>query len=431
MTRRPNQRISVADLGRCELHPTKPLDQSGPEVSRVEWIPNRRILRDIPPGFRLAFRCIRGEDGQRRFVPDESLPTFLSRVSVSGLAILGRIRQLTVEERQTYRLMSFLFRWSCDARRSLQRRIRRREDLDLCLREREDGSQRDILPQSLELHGGARKWTPENLLQAGHRASQKLGEPDPPFERQVELGLLEAARSTPYKIEDLPAEEIQELIRFSLFGLNQGRPPRDAQVEERIEQRLIEAVQRHLDQSTDAFDRWMFRDFDNLVQQLAKRRTGGQIARESVRYVLFDLLWRSHRYVSDCVCLQMQALRLALPRLSSIERHRFGLWYEQQSWSGGLLPIMLHSRIGFVLPTLLDLEESPGDLTPVGVMLRALCLHAELVQNRREADVRRKRGQPGVMCEFSDDLYIPANTDDDDGEADEEDASDDWPSSWR
>lgn len=218
---------------------------------------------------------------------------------------------------------------------------------------------------------------------------------------------MEAARSTPHQIEDLPAEEIQNLIRLSLFGLNQGRPPRDAQIEERIEQRLIEAVQRHLDQSTDDFDQWMFCDFDNLVQQLANRRTGGQIPRESVRYVLFDLLWRSHRYVSACVCLQMQALRLALPKLSSIESHRFGLWFEQQPWLGELVPILLHSRIGYVFPTLLDLEESPGDLKPVGVMLRALCLHAELVQNRREADVRRKRGQPGVMCEFSDGLDIP------------------------
>ena len=146
MTRRPNQRLSVADLGRCESRLTESQDQSGLGVSRVEWIPNRRILRDIPPGFRLAFRCIRGEDGLRRFVPDESLTTFLSQANVSGLAILNRVRRLSVEERQTYRLMSFLFRWSCDARRSLQRRIRRREDLDLCLREREDGSQRDILP---------------------------------------------------------------------------------------------------------------------------------------------------------------------------------------------------------------------------------------------------------------------------------------------
>ena len=305
MTRRANQRLSVADLGRCEPCLTKPKNQSGLEVSRVEWIPNRRILRDVPRGFRLAFRCICGEDGQRRFVPDESLPTFLSRASVSGLAILDRVRQLSVEERQTYRLMSFLFRWSCDSRRTLQRRIHRREDFDLCLREREDGSQRDILPQSLEPHSSAGKWTPEKLLQAGYRASRKLGEPDPPFERQVELGLLEAARSIPCKIEDLSAEEIQNLIRLSLFGLNQGHSVRDAQVEERIECRLIEAVQRHLDQSTGAFDRWMFRDFDNLVQQLANRRTGGQIARESVRYVLFDLLWRSHRYVSDCVCLQI------------------------------------------------------------------------------------------------------------------------------
>ena len=43
MTRRPNQRLSVADLGRCESRITKPLDQSGLEVSRVEWVPNRRI----------------------------------------------------------------------------------------------------------------------------------------------------------------------------------------------------------------------------------------------------------------------------------------------------------------------------------------------------------------------------------------------------
>lgn len=429
MTRRTDQRLSVAGLGRCDERPATRRSQPGPNVSPVEWVPNRRILRDIPQGFRLAFRCICGEDGLRRFVPEESLPTFLSRASVSGLAILDRVQTLAVEERQTYRLMSFLFRWSCDSRRTLQRRIRRREDFDLCFRERGDGAQQDILPESLEVHGVARQWTPEKLLQAGQRASLKFGEANPTFERQVELGLLEAARATPHQIEDLSAEEIQKLLRFSLFGLNQGRSPRDEQLEERIEGRLTEAVQRHLGQSTADFDKWMFRNFDNLVQQLAKRKSGGEIARQSVRYVLFDLLWRSHRYMSDCVCLQMQAVRLALPKaLSPHERQRFGLWYEKQPWLGGLLPIMLHNRMGFVLPTLLDLEESPEDLTPVGIMLRALCLHAELVQNRREADARRKRGNLGFMAEFSDDLHVPANTDHD--EDDDGDASDEWPSGW-
>ena len=153
-------------------------------------------------------------------IPEKRWTVFRTLTHAALAKLLCRLRLTTTFTGLAYRLMAFLFRRSSDARRSLQRRIRRREDLDLSLNERAVPSLRDIVPQSLEFHKKERQWTPDKLLKAGRHLSKKLGGPNPPIERQMELGLLEAAWSTPSKIEDLSAEEIQNLIRLSLFGLN-------------------------------------------------------------------------------------------------------------------------------------------------------------------------------------------------------------------
>ena len=142
----------------------------------------------------------------------------------------------------------------------------------------------------------------------------------------------------------------------------------------------------------------MWKDFDNIVQQLAKRgrKQGEQASGQQVRFVMLDLLWRSFGYVSQCVRLQMQAVRQAItPPLTGQEHRIFGLWYEAQPWVAGLAPIMMHNRLDLMLPTLADLEEcDPGDDHPWRAFSQAMLWSTDMTANRRRrADVIQKQGK--------------------------------------
>lgn len=129
------------------------------------------------------------------------------------------------------------------------------------------------------------------------------------------------------------------------------------------------------------------------------------MTRQQVRGVLFDLLWRSFRYLSDCVCLQMQAVRQAIrPKLKPQERHLFAVWYEAQDWLAGLVPIVLSSSPNLLLPTLQKLEfATDADDTPWRCFLQAMMWRCEMVENRRRADSKWKKDR-SCTSTFSDDF---------------------------
>ena len=372
---------------------------AGITADAMDWIPNRRVLRLIPLGFRLPLQVVRGADGLRRILPRCTAREFLVRAATGGLAVMQRVRKLTKDDRQSYRLMSLLFQWSFSDRRLMSRRIRRTEDLRLRQSERGGDSDRDILPdiEATNHLDKTKRLTPEELLRCGRQSARERGVPAEDVSHQIHLGLLEMAHHSSVQTNALCPEVSAAIIRISLFGLEQGERTNDAELKALVEERMIQAVQKHLDLPNKEFSRWMWKDFDNIVQQLAKRtnKQGGPVSRPRVRYILFDLLWRSFGYVSQCVRMQMQAVRQAIqPPLTDQERRVFGLWYDSQPWTAGLAPIMLHNRLGLLLPTLADLEDcDPGGDHPWRAFLQAMQWSVEMTANRRSADVIQKHGK--------------------------------------
>ena len=372
---------------------------AGITANAMDWIPNRRVLRLVPPGFRLPLQVVCGTDGLRRISPRCDAREFLKRAACGGLAVLQRVRMLTREDRQTYRLMSFLFQWSFSDRRLLSRTIQRAEDLRLRQSERGGDSDRDILPDiEITTHlGKTKRLTPQELLSCGPQSVRERGIPSETVSSQIHLGLLKVAGRSMDRLSALQAEDTPAIIRISLLGHDQGERSEDAELIDLVEERLVEAVQKHLDWTDEEFRKWMWNDFDNIVQQLAKRgrKQGEQASRQQVRFVMLDLLWRSFGYVSQCVRLQMQAVRRAItPLLTGQERRIFGLWYEAQPWVAGLAPIMMHNRLDLMLPTLADLEEcDPGDDHPWRAFSQAMLWSTDMTANRRRADVIQKQGK--------------------------------------
>lgn len=381
---------------------------AGLSVEAMEWKPNRRVLKGIPSGFFLPLQMITGNEGLRCIAPRCNAREFLLLAATGGLAIMQRIRTLTTEDRKSQALMMLIFRWSFSDRRLMGRTIRRGEDLRLRQSERGGDSDIDILPD-IEITnslGTPERLTPERLLSCGLKSATERGIPSQGVSQQINLGLLEMAHCSPALVNPLGQDDSAQIIRISLFGLDQGERTEDADLKALVEERLIQAVQKHQDLSDDEFRHWMWNDFDNIVQQLANRRSksGEPVSRQQVRFILFDLLWRSFGYVSGCVRLQMQAVRRAIdPGLTDQERQIFGHWYDSQPWTAGLAPVLLHNRLGLLLPTLADLEDcDPGDDRPWRSLLQALQWSSEMTENRRRADCVQKQGKVALNMSSSD-----------------------------
>src|SRR5437763_1057338 len=73
------------------------------------WQPPEDLKGQLPGGFGLPFRVHVGPDGLRRVAPVGSIEGHVAGAWLGGFAILCRHRQLDPGQRQTYRLMWFLF----------------------------------------------------------------------------------------------------------------------------------------------------------------------------------------------------------------------------------------------------------------------------------------------------------------------------------
>ena len=222
---------------------------AGFTADAIDWIPNRRVLRLVPHGFRLPLQVVCGADGLRRISPRCDAREFLKRSACGGLAVLQRVRRLTREDRQTHRLMSVLFQWSFSDRRLLSRTIQRAEDLRLRQSERGGDSDRDILPDiEITTHlGKTKRLAPEELLSCGRQSGRERGISSETVSSQIHLGLLEVAGRSMDRLSALQVEDTPAIIRISLLGHDQGERSEDAERVDLVEERLIEAVQKHLD----------------------------------------------------------------------------------------------------------------------------------------------------------------------------------------
>ena len=109
------------------------------------WLPPEDLSSQLIPGFNLPVRCYRGSDGVRRFSPiGETKHTdrrrkkpvatfdrFLEFAWHGGLAVLWRERNLSKEQRSSYRQMWFLFKRLRKMQEYLTRGFRWSRDLFL------------------------------------------------------------------------------------------------------------------------------------------------------------------------------------------------------------------------------------------------------------------------------------------------------------
>ncbi len=205
--------------------------------------------------------------------------------------------------------------------------------------------------------------------------------------------MVEAAKRNPVDVAQLSAGELSRLIRLCLFDLGpvalRNIDPLD---HERVIERLLAAVEKHADDTTDEFHSWFFDKRDNLIRQISKqKKNGGPIDKEVVRQVLLENVYTAYSYIADCVDVAMHAFAnaLAVPLLEK-EHELFARFYYQSPDLGNLPLLMLHDQFQNHRQVILKIIANPAEQRHVGVLLRMMEFTAEMTTNRREADRRYK-----------------------------------------
>jgi len=266
-----------------------------------------------------------------------------------------------------------------------------RKALDLQTSADATGGQQDVLPDELGLdrRGNGERWSVAELIQVGRESAREAGIPNPSQSVCIEWGLLTAARNNPFEVAQFTQAEALSHLRLILFDFGPDTSAtRNAELIERITDRLLVAMQPHLNDTTEDFDHWLFRDFDNVIHQVAQRVAGeGPIPRAVVRQARIELAFRAYEYAGQCVGRAMRDFRAALPQpLNRQEMPAFETIYLGCRWLGGLPFLLLSKHTRHVRDALQDVINEPDNPEAGGTLLRLLYFHAEMTRRRREAD---------------------------------------------
>jgi hypothetical protein len=385
-------RVEVVPLESSETSPNAGSTTLAVDDHQYVWRPSRQ-LDALPADYRVELNAMSRHGSGRRFWPSDR-DSFVQNASLGGLAILDAIKQLDGEHRSTYHLMRLIHLHGPRVQEALLRNLRRPVDLLALGVESEVGSP-NILPEDLGLDafGKGDRWSVSRLIKEGEREADARNLEDCTPGDFIRLGVLAAARRNPIEISQLDVDEAVGWLRLALFDLG----PADVRIDENTKlvviTRLREAVHKHLEDSEEAFTKWFVTERDNIVHQIAKRKSGpGPIERVVVREVLLELVFDSLRYAGQCLHIQMfDFLRAIEPSLDASEKAIFELLYCEQPWLGGVPLAVLHRYFEPAREAILDLWNDPENPEKAGVLLRVLQYQAVMVTKRREADRAAKR----------------------------------------
>lgn len=362
--------------------------------SQYVWRPSPEIEAELPTGFHHDFDCFCGRDGVRRFTPGGGgVGAFIVSASLSGSVLLARRRDLDREQRFGYHAARLLYQLGPRLREHFGRSFQQEQDLYIP----RAGCTADthVLPEGLgqEPQSVGRSWGPAELVSQGREKAIDAGCSNPDPGTCIRFGLLEAARRNPLDPGRLSEADALKIVRLGLFDLG----PAQDRVEEpqiaEVTSRLLGAIERHLEDDTEKFNRWFFEEVDNVVHQVAKRKgSGGPIAREVVRQAILEIVFRAYRYLGDGIHELMQDFASALPqKLSVQEQIFFDRIYNRQAFLGNLPLILLQDRFDFLRECLLAILANPGEIRWEGTLLRLLQYYGEMTATKRLGDRRYKQ----------------------------------------
>ena len=357
------------------------------------WTPAAHFGFDqLPSRGRIVFHVAEERDtGARRFVPHDQFDEFIDQAFHAGHTI--RTRDEPAEVWHQYLLAKFLYDRMQHVRERAKGQFGSARDLTISKSGREGRERGDVLPDDLGLDstGQGKRWTVDNLLDAGREAfgnnrACTIGQ-------AIAWGLLEGAKR---RVSTACAENPDALIRQTLFDLSQceGQTPDD--VQDDVRARLLGLIHDHLGDSREGFNKWFKSGSSNLTTALVKKANCTPLTTNVVRRALLDLGWRAYHTVGECIECFARAFVDALPEpLTAVEQRQFEATFFGQRYFGGLpLPLLL-AQSSVIEPAVMEIWNNPDDEQLISAFHRVLHWHAEMVAKRRTADRRIKQVRDG------------------------------------
>jgi hypothetical protein len=379
------------------------------DVAIYSWIPHPEVRAHFPLGHKLDFWCICDTDGIRQFVPELALRIgwggFLVNASCGGMAILEqRWRGASAEVRSNncnhYRLRQLIYQWSFNDKRSLNREFTRLEDLTLRPNERPDPSISTIIPEwafwnSHDVRQDPRSQNEQMELfrQAAQAEVERCGRTSATEVELISFGIVGLARRDPLNVNCSTNELVLTKIRKSVWEEYDPKLEFSSDIKNEIEDRLWEALRKHIELPNEEFHRWFFDDVDNLVTQISKRKRNGRvISRKQVNRAFGELVWEAYLSTSELVAEQFRMFEGVLPdRLSEKERELFNAFFRPQRHFGGLIPLLLYPRFKLLKPTLIESISNNSDNSLAPAIITSILIYAEMVKAKRDAETRAKK----------------------------------------
>lgn len=379
-----------------------------------EWRPPDRLVPFLPDDFSLPLDCYRGPDRLRRIVPLCTFEELIDVGAVGGLAVLHGVRGFSSEVDNSYRAM-FLIHQHVRGRayggtRGMKEHLTREFDYsrDLYVRRlgRTADDQRNVLPDDVGLnnHGEGHRLSVGQLTENGRRAAVKAGYRNPTSKHAIAFGLFQAAQLNPLEVQP---EGVPALVRMALFDVDPSKDVPSEELLEQVKERLLEAIDSHLLDPQEEFDRWFVGPGNSLVKQIAqqKLKRGGELQREEVRGALLHLGWEAYGYVGQCVHALMRTVKNSMPDpLDDKEKRLFEQMHEGQPCFGDLPLALLAERSSFLRRAVLTIWHEPDDPNHVRILHRLLSYYSDVSRKRREADRQSKQASQHGLHASSDDI---------------------------
>lgn len=349
--------------------------------------------------------CYTGSDGLRRIRFRCNFEGLMDVSTVGGLAVLHGMRGFSKEVDHSYRAMLLIHKRvrgrvygeTRGMKEHLTRKLEYSRDLYIRSSGRPSDSERDVLPDDLGLdaQGEGDRLRVGQLTGLGRQAASEAGCQNPTNKQAIPFGFFEAAKRNPL---DVAAEQVASLVQMSLFDIDPSEDAPSEELIEIVEERLLEAIGRHEDDSQEAFEEWFTGSGNSLIKQIAQQKTkrGGKLQPKDVRLALLCLGRRAYEYVGQCVHALMRTIKNSIPDpLNDEEKRLFEHMYESQPYYGNLPLALLAERAHFLQPAILAIWNEPHNQDHVGVLHRVLAYYPDMVRKRREADRLAKQRRPG------------------------------------
>jgi hypothetical protein len=395
------QGVTFADPQLVELPaPGDPEQTIRVSLARGLWRPPEKIAPYLPEDFTVPLECYADVDGLRRIVPACTFEELIDLGAVGGLAVIHGLRGFDTATDFSYRAMRLIFehvrgrvhRGTHGMKEHLLREFSYSRDLYIRYKGRQVVSDRDVLPYNFgqTAQGEGQRWSVKHLTDVGRREAQAAGCRNPTSPHAIPWGVYEAAKLNPLEI---PPEEVPALVRTAIFEVAPGQADPDPGLIEIVQERLLEAIDEHLDEPREDYDRWFTGPANSLVKQIAqqKKKPGGRLRQEEVRLALLHLGWHSYEYVGPCVHALMRTIKNAIrDPLNGQERQLFEHMHESQPYYGNLPVALLAERTHFLRRAVLAIWQEPENREHVQVLHRLLQYYAQMADKRRQADRESK-----------------------------------------